>query len=149
MPPAQTMTPWFGKITGSPSTSITTESLRISRTFELIITFKRPAAASCATLSLFLGLARVNAAAVGQDLVHAAITGKSTFISASGEVGEATELFEELVLFGEVRFRDAGRTLYTRLGDWLAIVAIAGSLAAVLVPGEGRPERRLAAAQRS
>lgn len=96
-----------------------------------------------------IGLARVNAAAVGQDLVHAAITGKSTFISASGETGEATELFEELVLFGEVRFRDAGRTLFTRLGDWLAMVAIAGALAAILVPGEGRPERRLAAAQRS
>lgn len=95
-----------------------------------------------------IGLARVNAAAVGQDVVHAAITGKSTFISASGEVGETTELFEEVVLEGEVRFRSAGPTLYTRIGDWLAIVAIAGALAAALVPGEGRPERRLAA-QRS
>ncbi len=95
-----------------------------------------------------IGLARVNAAAVGQELVHAAITGKSTLISASGEVGESTELFEELVLQGQVRFRNAGPTLYTRLGEWLAIVAIAGALAAALVPGEGRPERRQAA-QRS
>ncbi len=95
-----------------------------------------------------IGLARVNAAAVGQELVHAAITGKSTLISASGEIGESTELFEELVLQGQVRFRNAGPTLYTRLGDWLAIVAMAGALAAALVPGEGRPERRQAA-QRS
>jgi apolipoprotein N-acyltransferase len=95
-----------------------------------------------------IGLARVNAAAVGQDVVHAAITGKSAFISASGQVGDTTQLFDEGVLQGRVRFRDAGPTLYTRLGDWLAIVAIAGALAAGLVPGEGRPERRLAA-QRS
>ena len=89
-----------------------------------------------------IGLARVNAAAVGQDLIHAAITGKSTFISASGEVGETTELFEETVIEGRVRFRNAGPTIFTRFGDWLALIAMAGGLAAAVVPGEGRPERR-------
>lgn len=89
-----------------------------------------------------IGLARVNAAAVGQDLVHAAITGKSTFISASGEVGFTTDLFEETVLIGEVRFRDAGPTIFTRFGEWLVLVAIAGGVAAAVVPGEEREERR-------
>lgn len=100
-----------------------------------------------------IGLARVNAAAVGQDLVHAAITGRSTIISASGDVHEPTELFEETVLLGRVRFRTAGPTLFTRFGDWLVLVAIAGAVAAALVPGEDRPERRqrtqAATAQRS
>ncbi len=89
-----------------------------------------------------IGLARVNAAAVGQDLVHAAITGRSTFITASGEVGELTGLFSEEVLQGRVNFRSAGPTIFTRFGDWLSLVAIAGAAAAGLVPGEGRPERR-------
>jgi len=89
-----------------------------------------------------IGIARVNAAAVGQDLVHAAITGKSAFVTAAGEVGETSELFREQVLEGRVRFRSAGPTIFTRFGDWLALVAIAGGLAAALVPGEGKPERR-------
>ena len=90
-----------------------------------------------------IGLARVNAAAVGQDMVLGAITGKSTFISAGGKiVGDTSELFEERVVEGRVRFRNAGPTIFTRFGDWLALVAMAGAVAAVLVPGEGRPERR-------
>lgn len=91
-----------------------------------------------------IGLARVNAAAVGQDLVHVAITGRSTFITAAGEVGELTDLFTEEILEGRVRFRSAGPTLFTRFGDWVALIAIAGAVAAGLVPGEGRPERHRA-----
>ncbi len=48
-------------------------------------------------------MAKVNAAAVGQDLILAAITGKSTFITADGHVGEKTDLLEETVLYGEVQ----------------------------------------------
>ena len=62
-----------------------------------------------------IGMTRVNAAAVGLDLVHAAITGKSTIISAGGEVGEIIELGETGVLQGTVRFRDGGEdALYDR-----------------------------------
>jgi len=108
----------------------------------MVIATNEASFGSGAASDQLIGLARVNAAAVGQDLVHAAITGKSTLISASGEVGEATELFTETVLEGRVRFRTAGPTLFTRFGDWLALVAMAGAAAASVVPGEGRPERR-------
>lgn len=85
-------------------------------------------------------MARVNAAAVGEDLILAAITGKSTFIEAEGNVGVKTELLEETVIFADVHFRTAGPTLFTRLGDWLAFVAIAGLAAGIFTPGPGRPE---------
>ena len=85
-------------------------------------------------------MARVNAAAVGQDLVLAAITGKSTFITADGTVGEKTELLEEVVIIDEVQFRTAGLTLYTRIGDWMVFVALAGAAAGIFTPGPGRPE---------
>ena len=86
-------------------------------------------------------MARVNAAAVGQDLALAAITGKSTFIEAEGHVGVKTELLEERVITADLQFRSAGATLFTRLGDWLVFVAVAGAAAAIFTPGPGRPER--------
>jgi apolipoprotein N-acyltransferase len=90
-----------------------------------------------------IAMARVNAAAVGQDLILAAITGKSTYITAEGGVGDKTDLLEETVLYGQVNFRTAGPTLYTRLGDWMVIVALAGVAAGIFTPGPGRPERGL------
>lgn len=93
-------------------------------------------------------MARVNAAAVGQDLILAAITGKSTFITAEGEVGVMTELLEERVIQAEVQYRTAGPTLFTRLGDWLTFVAIAGGLAGMFTPGPGRPEGGIRARRR-
>ena len=89
-----------------------------------------------------IGIARVNAAAVGQDLVHAAITGKSAFITADGAVTATSGLFEATILEGRVYSRSAGPTLFTRFGDWLSLVATAGALAGAFVPGEDRPERR-------
>lgn len=88
----------------------------------------------------FIGLTRVNAAAFGQDVVHAAITGKSVIISADGSLGPTTGLLTTEILEGEIRFRTGGRTLYARFGDWLLFLAIAAAAAAVAMPGEGRPE---------
>ena len=85
-----------------------------------------------------IGMTRVNAAAVGQDLVHAAITGRSTFIAADGTVGERTGLFEETVLFGTVQYRTAGPTFYSRFGDLLLYAAFVGLVIAVAWPGESR-----------
>ena len=88
----------------------------------------------------FIGLTRVNAAAFGQDVVHAAITGKSVFIQADGTLGPATGLLTAEILEGEIRMRTEGRTLYARFGDWLLFLAMAAAAAAVAIPGEGRPE---------
>ena len=88
----------------------------------------------------FIGLTRVNAAAFGQDLVHAAITGKSVFIQADGTVGESTGLMTAEILEGEITMRTAGKTMYARFGDWLLFLALAAAVAALAVPGEGRPE---------
>lgn len=87
-----------------------------------------------------IGLTRVNAAAVGEDLIHAAITGRSAFISADGTVGPETNLLDERFLLGEVRYRTAGPTLFTKFGEWVLLIAIAGAFAGVATPGVGRPE---------
>lgn len=88
----------------------------------------------------FIGLTRVNAAAFGQDLVHAAITGKSTFVSADGSIGEKTGLLTREILIGEVAMRTGSKTVYARFGDWILFLAMAAAVAAVAIPGEGRPE---------
>ncbi len=85
-------------------------------------------------------MARVNAAAVGQDLILAAITGKSAFITAEGNVLQKTELLEETYIVEELQFRTAGATLYTRIGEWVIVVALAGAAAGIFTPGPGRPE---------
>ena len=90
-----------------------------------------------------IAMARVNAAAIGQDLVHAAITGKSAIITANGEIVSSTELFTPDILIGELHYRTAGQTLFTRLGDWVLYLALFASLLALSVPGEGRPERQM------
>jgi apolipoprotein N-acyltransferase len=92
-----------------------------------------------------IAMTRVNAAAVGQDLVHAAITGKSAIIRANGDIVASTDLLEVTNLVGEVRFRAAEPTLYVRLGDWLLLVAIAGAAAAIITPGGRRKEQAPAA----
>lgn len=84
-------------------------------------------------------MVQVNTAAVGQDLLHGAITGKSAIIRADGQIVAATELLEERNLIGVVRMRSAAPTLYTRFGDWVLLVALAGAGLALVLPGEGRP----------
>ena len=84
-----------------------------------------------------IDMTRVNAAAIGQDVVHAAITGKSTIITAAGEVGEGTDLFTEGVLYGEVAMRSASPTPFTRFPNWVTLVALIGLIAALFWPGEG------------
>jgi len=88
----------------------------------------------------FIGLTRVNAAAFGQDMVHAAITGKSVFIKADGTLSESTGLLTAEILTGEIRLRTEGRTVYGQFGDWLLFLAMASAIAAIAIPGEGRPE---------
>ena len=84
-----------------------------------------------------IDMTRVNAAAVGQDLIHAAITGRSTFVTADGSVGEKTPLYEEAVLYGTVSMRDAGPTIFTRFPHWPTLLGVAALLFALFWPGEG------------
>ncbi len=88
-----------------------------------------------------IDMVRVAAAAIGHDVAHAAITGRSTFVGADGSVGETTALFEQAVLRGEIRQRTAEPTVYTRYGDWMVILAVAVAAIAVALPGGRRPDR--------
>jgi len=90
----------------------------------------------------FIGLVRVNAAAIGMDTALAAITGKSTFISGGGGVGEKTDLLESTVLHGSLRFSVDVPTVWVRFGDWLAILAVLAAVLAVAAPGERTKEPR-------
>ena len=86
-----------------------------------------------------IGVTRMSAAENGVAIIHAAISGKSTFIDADGRVGPKTGLYEDAILFGEVSFREGGRTFYSRVGDWLQVLAIV----AIVVPAAmWRPRQR-------
>lgn len=89
-----------------------------------------------------IAMTRVNAAAVGQDLIHAAITGESAIIRANGDIAAATELLEVRNLTGVVNFRVVGPTLYTRFGNWVLLVASAAAAIALALPGGRRQETR-------
>ena len=77
-----------------------------------------------------IGMVRMSAAALGVDVVHGAVTGRSALIRADGSVGETTDLFTEVVLTGTVNLQGSRRTLYAVFGDWLQLLAI---LAGVIV----------------
>lgn len=82
-----------------------------------------------------IGLARVNAAAIGLDTALAAITGKSLYISGAGETSRRTDLLETTILYGSVQFSANGPTLWVRFGDWFAAVAAIMAVVAFVVPG--------------
>ncbi|HSJ29388.1 MAG TPA: apolipoprotein N-acyltransferase [Acidimicrobiia bacterium] len=72
-----------------------------------------------------IGMTRMRSAELGVDVVHGSVTGRSTFITDGGAVGEKTGLAEITALAGTVQFRADGPTLYTRLGDWVQLVGMA------------------------
>ena len=90
----------------------------------------------------FIAMTRMRAAEHGVDIVHAAITGRSAFITADGSVTDQTDLFAEEVLTTTLNYRSAGLTLYSRWGDWVQYLAL-GTLLATYAIGERR--RRSAA----
>ncbi|HEY4606412.1 MAG TPA: apolipoprotein N-acyltransferase [Acidimicrobiia bacterium] len=75
----------------------------------------------------FIGMTRMRAAELGLDLIHAAVTGKSTVIDAAGAVPEETGLGTQEILYGLIA---VGRTssVYARTGDVLMILAAATGL---------------------
>jgi apolipoprotein N-acyltransferase len=89
----------------------------------------------------FLAISRVRAAEFGTDVVQGAITGRSAVVRANGPLTGPTDLFTDEVLYGEVRLRTAGQTLYTMAGDWLQVLAILALGAHLLLAGrELRPQ---------
>ena len=66
----------------------------------------------------------------GRYLARAANTGISGFVDPYGRVIEKTDLFHEAILVGDLRFITA-RTIYSRIGDVVAWLALAVTLAAV------------------
>lgn len=73
----------------------------------------------------FIGMTRMRSAELGLAVVHSAVTGKSAFITG-GEVGEVAGFLDEAVIAAELRLSDGARTLYTRWGEWVQGLAIAG-----------------------
>lgn len=71
-----------------------------------------------------IGMVQMSAVSLGVDIIHVAVTGKSTIIRADGTVGKSTELFTRDVLTGTVNLQDSPRTLYAVVGDWVQILAI-------------------------
>ncbi len=91
----------------------------------------------------FIGMTRMHASALGVDVIHAALTGRSTIISDNGSVGSVSGLFTAEILTGEVRVRASGMTLYTTLGEWPYLLAIAWFLAVVVVAAREREKSRV------
>lgn len=87
-----------------------------------------------------IGITRMRAAELGIDVVHAAVTGKSTFITEGGVVGETLGLAESDILYGSPRLRTSGPTLYARLGDWMVVLAALAGAVAVLARRPARPQ---------
>ncbi len=79
----------------------------------------------------FIAMTRMRAAEHGVAIVHAAITGRSAFITADGSIQDRTDLFVEEAVTSTLNFRSAGMTLYTRWGDWVQYL----TLAALVVGG--------------
>jgi apolipoprotein N-acyltransferase len=97
-----------------------------------------------------IGMVRMSAASLGIDIVHSAVTGRSTLIRADGSITRRTDLFEEDLLRGRVHLQTSRRTVYAVAGDWLQILAILsaiGILATTIGSGRSRdfkirPQRR-------
>lgn len=88
----------------------------------------------------FIAMTRMRAAENGVDVVHAAITGSSTLITEGGDIGDPTPLYEPAIVTGEIRLRDNGPTLFTRWGDWVAVLTImAGTLSVTAMAIQAGP----------
>lgn len=81
----------------------------------------------------FIGMTRMRAAELGLDVVHSAVTGKSTFITSGGVIGDVAGFLDEKVLIGNLRLSNGARTLYTDWGEWVQALATVGLVVALLV----------------
>jgi apolipoprotein N-acyltransferase len=78
-----------------------------------------------------VALSQVRAAENGVWVAHGALSGISAFINPEGEIVERTELWTATSIRHELRFA-TGTSFYARTGDWLPLLCLGASLAAVL-----------------
>jgi endonuclease/exonuclease/phosphatase family metal-dependent hydrolase len=90
---------------------------------------------------LLSDVARMRAIETRSSIVRVANTGISGFVDPLGRFRAQTGLFEEAVEVEDVVVT-AGRTLYVRVGDVVAWVAIAGLLVTIVVAASRRTTRR-------
>jgi apolipoprotein N-acyltransferase len=69
----------------------------------------------------FIGMTRMRSAELGLDVVHAAVTGKSTFITDGGVVAEAAGFLKETVIYADLELATGPETLYARWGEWVQV----------------------------
>lgn len=84
-----------------------------------------------------IGMVRMSAASLGVDVIHVAVTGKSTIIRADGSYRRTTDLFTQDILTGVVNLQESPRTLYAVVGDWLQLIAIVGAIAVAFSTARG------------
>ena len=75
-----------------------------------------------------IGMVRMLAPALGVDVVHAAVTGRSAIIRADGSVARRTGMFTTDMLQGTVNLQTSRRTVYAIAGDWLQVLAVLGAI---------------------
>jgi apolipoprotein N-acyltransferase len=85
-----------------------------------------------------LAMGQFRAAETGRPLVQGAISGISAVVDHTGRVRSQTELFEPIVLVGEVMTYQ-GRTPYTVVGEWVPIAAAVLLGAGLLARRNRRP----------
>ncbi len=84
-----------------------------------------------------LAFSQVRAAENGVWVVHAALTGISGFVRPDGVVVAATPLWRGTTLVRDVSFAE-DVTLYARLGDWVPLACVLGSVLAAARAAVGR-----------
>jgi apolipoprotein N-acyltransferase len=108
------------------------DAVRAGARFVVVTTNESGYGRSAATLQ-FSEMTRMRAAENGIDMVHASLTGSSALITSDGTIAERTPIMETAILRGDVGLRTLGPTLYTQIGDWVQLLAIAGLVAALVL----------------
>lgn len=75
----------------------------------------------------FIGMTRMRAAELGMDVIHSAVTGRSTIISSKGMLGQISGLGTEQIVYGTVAPHPP--SVYARIGDLLVVVAAVAGIA--------------------
>jgi len=88
-----------------------------------------------------LQMSRLRAVENGRWVVHAAVSGISSFIDERGDVVDSRGLFEPATMRAMVRASDR-RTVFTRLGDWVPLGSMILVVGLIALPRGRRRQRR-------